>query len=54
MIKKTYKKSTWDKYKEVNGILYYTGRLGEEAELVQRDLDCQVFLMLLNFLVAYL
>ena len=33
LIKQQYKPSQLTKYQEVNGILYYTGRLGEEAEL---------------------
>ena len=43
MIKKQYTPAQLAKYQEVNGILYYTGRLGEESELLKRDLDCNVF-----------
>ena len=43
LIKKQFKPSQLEKYQEVNGILYYVGRLGEENELKKNDLDCQVF-----------
>ena len=43
IIKKTVPRSKWEKFQEIDGVLYYTGRIDEFNRLQTRDLDLQIF-----------